>query len=29
MAFPESFLTELTERSDIVEVVSSYVRLSK
>ena len=27
--FPESFLTELTERSDIVEVVSSYVRLSK
>ena len=28
-AFPESFLTELTERSDIVEVVSSYVRLSK
>ena len=29
MPFPESFLTELTERSDIVEVVSSYVRLSK
>ncbi len=28
-AFPESFLTELTERSDIVEVVSSYVRLTK
>ena len=28
-AFPESFLTELTERNDIVEVVSSYVRLSK
>ena len=27
--FPESFLTELTERRDIVEVVSSYVRLSK
>ena len=29
MAFPETFLTELTERNDIVEVVSSYVRLSK
>ena len=28
-AFPETFLTELTERNDIVEVVSSYVRLSK
>ena len=28
-AFPETFLTELTERSDIVEVVSSYVRLTK
>ena len=28
-AFPESFLTELTERSDIVEVVGSYVRLTK
>ena len=29
MAFPESFLNELTARSDIVEVVSSYVRLTK
>ena len=29
MAFPETFLTELTERNNIVEVVSSYVRLSK
>lgn len=29
MAFPESFLNELTARNDIVEVVSSYVRLSK
>ena len=29
MPFPETFLTELTERNDIVEVVSSYVRLSK
>ena len=28
-AFPETFLTELTERNDIVEVVGSYVRLSK
>ena len=28
-SFPESFLTELTDRNDIVEVVSSYVRLSK
>ncbi|MCR5665065.1 MAG: DNA primase [Oscillospiraceae bacterium] len=28
-AFPESFLNELTERSDIVDVVSSYVRLTK
>ena len=29
MAFPENFINELTERNDIVEVVSSYVRLSK
>ena len=29
MAFPENFITELTDRNDIVEVVSSYVRLSK
>lgn len=29
MAFSESFLQELTERSDIVDVVGSYVRLSK
>ena len=29
MAFPDSFLNELTARSDITEVVSSYVRLSK
>lgn len=29
MAFPENFITELTERNDIVEVVSSYVHLSK
>ena len=29
MAFPENFITELTERNDIVDVVSSYVRLSK
>ena len=28
-AFPETFLTELTDRNDIVEVVGSYVRLSK
>ena len=29
MAFPENFITELTERSDIVDVVSSYVRLGR
>lgn len=29
MAFPENFITELTERNDIVDVVSAYVRLSK
>ena len=29
MAFSESFLQELTERSDIVDVVGSYVRLGK
>ncbi len=29
MAFPEAFLTELTERSDIVDVVGSYVSLGK
>ena len=29
MAFSESFLTELGERNDIVDVVSGYVRLSK
>ena len=29
MAFPESFLQELNERSDIVDVVSGYVRLTK
>ncbi len=29
MAFPENFITELVERSDIVDVVSGYVRLSK
>ena len=29
MAFPEKFITELIERSDIVDVVSGYVRLSK
>ena len=29
MAFSESFLTELAERNDIVDVVSGYVRLGK
>ena len=29
MAFPEKFITELIDRSDIVDVVSGYVRLSK
>ena len=29
MAFPENFITELVDRSDIADVVSSYVRLSK
>ncbi len=29
MPFPETFLTELVERSDIVDVVSGYVRLGK
>lgn len=29
MAFPDSFLQELSERSDIVDVVSGYVRLGK
>ena len=29
MAFPDNFLQELCERSDIVDVVSGYVRLSK
>ena len=29
MAFPESFIQELTERSDIADVVGGYVNLSK
>ena len=29
MAFPENFIQELTERSDIVDVVGSYVSLGK
>ena len=29
MAFPESFLQELCDRNDIVDVVSGYVRLTK
>lgn len=29
MAFPENFITELVDRSDIVDVVSGYVRLGK
>ena len=29
MAFPESFLQELADRNDIVDVVSGYVRLTK
>ena len=29
MAFSESFLQDLSERSDIVDVVSAYVRLTK
>ena len=29
MAIPERFLDELTERNDIVDVVSQYVRLTK
>ncbi len=29
MAIPESFIDRLVERSDIVDVVSSYVRLSR
>ena len=29
MKYPENFITELVERSDIVDVVSGYVRLTK
>lgn len=29
MAFPETFLTELVDRNDIVDVVSGYVRLGR
>lgn len=29
MAFPQQFLDELTARSDIVDVVSAYVHLTK
>ncbi|MDO4982618.1 MAG: DNA primase [Eubacteriales bacterium] len=29
MAFPENFMTELTERNDIVSVVSEYVQLNR
>ena len=29
MKYPENFITELVERSDIVDVVSGYVRLGK
>ena len=29
MAFPDNFINELVERNDIVDVVGSYVRLSK
>ena len=29
MPFPDNFITELTERNDIVDVVSGYVRLTK
>ncbi len=29
MAFPENFIKELTERNDIADVVSQYVRLNK
>ena len=29
MAIPESFLQELVEKNDIVDVVSEYVRLTK